>query len=257
MQNMKFADLPPRDELNEMDTFFANGKILNHGGSSIVYELANNKVAKEKLSKYASEIIGNKHITPKLLEEVKATEIRIGENERRELISELKEKQEKLLNNIKICDQYLGDFVLKSETNIRKNKNGMPSLYIIQEKIPSDVKFLAPENWDFKMDDEGALQLRRMIEGIEKMHKETNLMIDLISLNNVGFSEKNKKFYLFDIDPLVCEHDKLNELGTKYEVDAEIGHDFTTAMDNQTTNAMEVNFEHLETLKLLLNKFKN
>ncbi len=241
-----------QDELEEMDTFSTNKNFLNHGGSSIIYEISDNKVAKEKLSKYASEIIGNKHITNKLLNEVKEKELSITKNDKRELIIDLKEKQIKLINNLKICEQYLGEFLLKSEIYLKKNQNGIPSLYIIQEKIPSDVKFLEPENWNFKIDNESAFQLQKMISGIEKMYKETNLMIDLISLNNVGFSEKNKKFYLFDIDPLICEKERVSELENIYEIDSEVEHDFITALDNQTTGAMEINFEHLETLKILL-----
>lgn len=248
---MKSFELP-QNELQAMDSFSEKGKILNHGGSSLVYELTNNRVAKEKLSKYAREIIGNKLITIKLLEKVKEKEMLVSENEKRELITELKEIKTKVINNIKICEQYLGDFLLKSEVNLMKNQNGIPSIYIIQEKIPSEVKFLASENWDFKMDDECNFQLQKMIDGIERMYKETGIMIDLISLNNVGFSEKNKKFYLFDVDPLICEKEKENDLETKYVVDTEIEHDFTTELDNQTRNAIEVNFEHIETLKILL-----
>ena len=227
------------------------GKMMTHGGSSVVYELDQNQVAKEKLSTYGRDIIRNKNITKSLLEEVRQKEIDISKEEKELIHKDLIEKQAKLLNNIKLCNKYLGDYFLKSDVVLQENQNNFPTIYILQEKIPKGVKFLHSTK-GFRMGDESRNQLRIMIDSIEKMYEETGLMIDLLVLDNVGFSEKNKKFYLFDIDPLICNMNRYDELKNNYEVGTEIDHEFVTATDQKTNDPLEVNLDHLEELRSIL-----
>lgn len=222
------------------------GKLLNHGGSSIVYDIGQNQVAKEKLSKYAKDIIPNNiPVTQSLIDRVRETETRIQNNDKELLLTELKENQIRLLNNLKICEQYLGNFILKTKILLEENKNNIPTIYIVQDKIPEKSKFLGSIK-GLKMDNERRTNLSQMIDSIKKMYQETGLMIDLLSLNNVAFSDTNNSFYLYDIDPLICNEKNYISLKDKYEVDFKIDDFFETISNQKTTNALEACLDHLE-----------
>lgn len=204
-----------------LDFDFSELKPTNlHGGSSKVYELSSGYIVKERLLKGEASFVENERI--------------------------------RLENNIRVCEKYLADFILKTRVIVKPNRDGMQTLFIIQETLPKEVATLDPDNWNLVFDDQIREKLRQMIMAIEKMYQETKAMIDLLTLNNVAFSSISKNFYLYDFDPLICSEDDLERLRENLVVESSISHHFVTSLDNDTRNAIEANFENLQTLKTLL-----
>ena len=227
------------------------GKMLSHGGSSLVYELDQNHVVKEKLSRYIKDALPADITGDVLMQSIHEQEKQIQKEDKNMLFNELQENKERILNNLRICEQYLGNFLLKTQLLLEQNKNAIPTIYIIQEKVPKKAKFLGSTR-GFKMDDKSMNDLNQMIHSIETMYTETGLMVDLLSLDNVAYSEADKKFYLYDIDPLICDEKNYVSFRDKYEVDFEITNDFETVSNQKTRNAIDACLDHLEHLKLFL-----
>ncbi|HBY73158.1 MAG TPA: hypothetical protein DEG44_00505 [Candidatus Kerfeldbacteria bacterium] len=183
---------------------------------------------------------------------IDAAEQSISPEEKDTIQAELEKRLIKLRNNLAVCRNYLNGYFLNGKYEIRNNKNGVPAIFIMQQRLPKDCVTLNPDGWDFVFDDEIRSRLNDVIGRIEKMHTETGLMVDLLTLDNVAFSPSQKTFYLYDADPLICSVGQENMLSTNYEVSGTIDNEgFTTHLDNQTKNGLEANFEHVETLRIL------
>ena len=191
-----------------------------HGGSSRIYRIPGGYIVKEK------SLLGE----ATLLENVKR----------------------RLENNIRLCEQYLGEFFLRARVVIKPNPEGVITIYIIQKELPEKHTTLDPNHWDMVFDEEIKERLQRMMVGINKMYEETGAMIDLLTLNNVAFSSREKTFYLYDCDPLICTQEKLNELSANLVVESHINHEFIATTGNVTRDALEANLENFETLKILV-----
>lgn len=107
-----------------------------------------------------------------------------------------------------------------------------------------------PEGWNFVFDDEVRNKLKDLVCGIEKMYNETGLMIDLLAFSNIGFYQTGKAFYVYDFDPLICAPEKEQELSRTYNVSSIITNSsFKSYNNNRSSDAVLVNFEHLDLLK--------
>ena len=228
------------------------GKMIAHGGSSIVYEMPGGKVAKEALSSVARDLVGNQPITKAVLSKIALREAALLPAEKSILLEEAEKAKEKLTNNIAVCKRYLGDFLVDTDVLIGNNRNSVPVITIIQDALPKNHITLQPDGWNMTVDDAMRAQLQKLITAIEQMYAETAMMIDLLTLANVAFSASNNKFFIYDVDPLICAPENMEALGEQYNVDGWIDHGYTTHNDNVTQNALEANLEHLEVLKSLL-----
>lgn len=228
------------------------GKILGQGGSSIVYELSGGRVAKEALSPIGRDIVGTRTLTKKMLNEIALRESALSSEEKREFRDDAERAKVKLENNLELTKKYLGNFLARTELLVRENRNGVPVVTILQDMLPNDHITFHPDGWDIIVTDEIRANLRQLIDAIETMYRESRVMIDLLTLQNVAYSASTKKFYIYDIDPLICAKEDEAQLNERYNVDNRIDHEFVTHNDNTTQDALEANLEHLEALKSLL-----
>lgn len=258
--NMKFErpQTAENDQEVEAPTIDVSllGEPITHGGSSLIYELPNGYVAKESLSETARAIVGNRPISPPMKREIALQEAHLSTDEKNRMRLEAEKVKQKLMNNLVVCRKYLADFLLETHIAVQENKNGVPVVYKVQKELPEDHVTLDPDAWDITLDDHVRAELNKLIDGIEEMYAETGMMIDLLTLNNIAFSASSKTFFVYDIDPMICSNERLQQLQEQFTVDSTIGHTFSTALDNITRDALEANLENLKALKSLLSTLK-
>lgn len=192
-----------------------------HGGSSRLYFLGENRVVKESL----------------------------------EAIQDLEAAQEKvrrILNNIEVLEQYLGDRFLKTHCLIKERKDGDKHVYLVQERAPKGAQSMNPDAWDMVFDDETREHLASFIQDAERMYEETGMMLDLLALDNVFFDPYKREFYFIDPDPVLCKPEDEERLATDHNVSSHIVGDFQTYNGTPETDAIKANMEHLELLRGLL-----
>lgn len=228
----------------------------NFGGSSRIYNLEEGEkryVVKEQLSDIAREVIEpGADLSKSTVKQAIDNAEKASQAEKIEAIHlQLENRCETLKNNLKICREYLNEYVLNGSYQVKENKNGIPTIYFKQEHFPQDCITLDPANFNFVFDDVIRDKLKGLIIRIKKMYEETSMMVDLLTLNNVAFSPSHKTFYLFDVDPLICSSEKEKELVQKYMVSSRITNSFKSYLDNPTQNGLEANFEHLKILEEL------
>ncbi|MFA5290802.1 MAG: hypothetical protein WC385_00590 [Candidatus Paceibacterota bacterium] len=245
-----------KDDINPIPDFELGDlrPTKDFGGSSMIHNLGDGYVVKEQLSDIAKQVVGP---AAELSKSVNRRAIDFAEQtcqpEQIETIRlQLEKRLELLNNNLSLCLQYLGDYFLDGRYQIKRNKNGIPTIYFTQERFPQDGVTLNPDSWALVFDDIVRGRLRDFIARIEKMYEETGLMVDLLTLDNVAFSPAQKTFYLYDADPLICSNDRREELEVKYLVSSENSRSFKTYHGTDTRNDLESNFEHLEMLKELV-----
>jgi hypothetical protein len=167
---------------------------------------------------------------------------------------------EKLKNGYEIVNNYLPEFCLTTEWMRKSLENGTSNIVSVQNKLPEETKFLSNTGLNIKMNDEGFSQLKKLVSGIEKMYRETGVAVDILTLGNIGFSEKEQKFYLFDFDPLIVETKYKNQLKNSILAESDIEHNFKTVQGTEERHGMSVIFENLDFLKsqikFLKEKFK-
>lgn len=228
------------------------GKILTHGGSSIVYSYDDNTVIKEQLPASSQKAVNGRSINKAVMADIDTSEAALTQEARKDIKVEADEVARKYKNNLAVCQHYLGDFLLKTSVSVKPNRNNVDSVYAMQMKLPSDHQTLHPDGWDFTFGDQDRAGLRNLLDAIQHMYHETGLMVDVLTLSNIAYSPSRHQFYLYDIDPLICDSDNLEKLSRDFNADSSINGDFVTYSENKTDNAMEVNMDHLQLLQNLL-----
>lgn len=195
----------------------------DHGGSSRLYYLGNDRVVKESL-----EPVRDKEAA---LEKVRRTR-----------------------NNIKVIKRYLGDTFLETHCLLKKDAQGKDRVYFVQKRAPKEGKSLNPDAWDMKFGEKARKNLSELIVSIEQMYVDTQMMIDLLALSNFIYDQEQESFYFVDPDPLICDPENEQKLSAEYSVGSQIEGRFLTYNQTASTlSAIDANREHLELLKTLLN----
>lgn len=162
------------------------------------------------------------------------------------------EKIQKIHRNIEICKRYLGDIFLDEKCVLKPDRDLVERMYFIQRRVPKQSISMNPDAWNFVFDDRSRVSLARLIEAVEKMYRETGLMIDLLALDNLFYDPIEHVFYVVDADPLICKLENESELKKEFVVEGTIEGVFKTYDGTRTNNAMEANKEHLDVLRRFL-----